>query len=489
MRFLLDTNILIPLEDSKIALAPALAGFVRFANEYGHALTYHPASERDIERDLDVERKAQTLSRLPQYVRLDHVAPCPWNESTTTENDAVDNEILFALSHHAARFLVTEDMTIHRRARARGLDQRVITIQQALDLLRRLHEITSVALPNITDVPLHALTPQLPTTFFDSLREGYPGFDKWFRDKAEDGRRAWACVSESGQLKGLCVFAIQQAAEVRAEGLAFSGPALKLCTFKVGDVDRGQKIGELLLKTAFHFATQNRVEQIFTHTDAVKHPRLVDLLEDFGFQSVGPYRDDTVFVKAHPVIQPDVESDPVGYLRHYYPHHQSGPHIRKFVVPIVPGYHQVLFPDYHREGDHRPLVDMTGGNTAGNAIKLAYLCHSKTTKVRPGDLIVFYRSHDHMEATSLGVVEQLEMTNDPETIIELVKRRTVYSLAEIEAMALKPTKVILFRIVKHFPRPARLSDLLGQGVLNAQPQSITEVSHANYLKLLEVARA
>jgi len=489
MRFLLDTNILIPLEDSRIALAPALAAFVRFANEYGHPLVYHPASERDIERDADASRRAQTLARLEQYVQLDHTPACPWNDQGTSENDAVDNEILFALSQHAARFLVTEDMAIHRKARTHHLDQKVFTIQQALDLLRRLHELASVYQPNISEVPLHALMSQLPGPFFNSLREGYPEFDAWFRNKAEEGRRAWVCLSEEGYLKGLCVFAIQGPSEVAAEGLAFNGPALKLCTFKVGDADRGQKIGELLLKTAFQFSSQNRVERIFLHTDVERQPRLVDLLEDHGFQVANTYGRDTVFIKEHPVAHPETEIDPVVYNRRYFPHYQSDRQIRKFIVPIVPGYHQVLFPDYHRDGDHRPLVDLTGGNTAGNAIKLAYLCHSQTTKIRPGDLVIFYRSHDHMEVTSLGVVEQVETLRDPDAIIELVKRRTVYAMEAIVDMAQKPTKVILFRLVEHFPKPARLALLTRKGILKAPPQSITEISHASYLKLMEVTRA
>ena len=48
MRFLLDTNILIPLEDSQLPLQENLANFVRLAHEHGHQLVYHPASETDI---------------------------------------------------------------------------------------------------------------------------------------------------------------------------------------------------------------------------------------------------------------------------------------------------------------------------------------------------------------------------------------------------------------------------------------------------------
>src|SRR5687768_5655845 len=101
MRFLLDTNILIPLEDARELLRPSLANFVRLANAHGHALVYHPASEEDFAEDRDEERRSQTLQRLAQYSRLETRPQCPWNEGVVKRNDRVDNEILYALSLHA----------------------------------------------------------------------------------------------------------------------------------------------------------------------------------------------------------------------------------------------------------------------------------------------------------------------------------------------------------------------------------------------------
>jgi hypothetical protein len=89
LRFLLDTNILIPLQDSFIELQPSLANFVRLANQGGHQLLYHPASEADIRRDTDVARRNRTLKRLRQYTRLQAGPSCPWNDATTSVNDAL----------------------------------------------------------------------------------------------------------------------------------------------------------------------------------------------------------------------------------------------------------------------------------------------------------------------------------------------------------------------------------------------------------------
>ena len=188
MRFLLDTNILIPLEDSQIPLVESLANFVRIASENGHVLVYHPASEDDINRDADLERRARTLQRLKQYTRLDSRPLCPWNALGADVNAACDNEILYALHCDAVHALVTEDRGINDKAKVRGLVNRVYTIQTADDWLRRLHEKKSVLLPNVEEVELYSLTPRLEDPFFDSLRESYK-FDDWFKAKAREGRR------------------------------------------------------------------------------------------------------------------------------------------------------------------------------------------------------------------------------------------------------------------------------------------------------------
>lgn len=138
MRFLLDTNILIPLEDSSLPLQESLARFVRLAHENGHHLVVHPASEDDINRDRNVIRRTRTLERLRQYPRLEGTQPSPRNNVATSPNDKADNEILYALECEAAHALVTEDREIHDKARALGLVHRVYTIQTADDFLRRL---------------------------------------------------------------------------------------------------------------------------------------------------------------------------------------------------------------------------------------------------------------------------------------------------------------------------------------------------------------
>jgi GNAT superfamily N-acetyltransferase len=484
LRFLLDTNVLIPLQDSYQLLEANLANFVRLANLGGHQLLYHPATVADFRRDHDIERRERNLQRLNLYSQLDNPASCPWNTPETLPNDACDNEILYALACDAIHALVTEDRGILAKARNAGLQDRVYTIQMAEDWLRRLHEPKQVVLPNIEDVPLHNLTPQLSTGFFDSLRESYSGFDDWFRRSAREDSRAWIYRDEHGQLAALCVHKVQTGEKINDAQERLNGNALKLCTFKVGEQVRGRKIGELFLKAAFRYATERACEHLFIHANAERHDYLLRLLDDFGFSQRGHYKGDLVLVKVHPHMAPEGKSiEPLEYARRYFPHYRRDAAVQKFVIPIQPQYHNLLLPDYS------PLQGQlfASHNNVGNAIKLAYLCHAPTNAIKPGDVLLFYRTLDEKAVTSIGVVDRFDVLNDPAKIASLVSRRTVYSQSEIEKMAANPTKVILFRLMEHLPRQVSYIQLQKDCGIKGPIQSIRRVQDDQFAKILNAA--
>lgn len=491
MRFLLDTNILIPLEDSNIPLPPGLANFVRLAQEYGHPLVFHPASEDDLNRDRNADRGTRTRERLAQYSRLDSIPDCPWNSSETNSHDTADNAILYALYCDAAHYLITEDKGIHKKAVSRGLGDRVYAIKAAEDFLRRLHEPTSVHLPNIQDVPLHSLTRILSDEFFDSLRDGYPKFDNWFRDCARNDRRAWVYWVDSDKLGALCIYARKENDDVTGHGGILPGASLKLCTFKVAPDCRGKKIGELFLKAAFRYATENRLENIFIHGNPDRQNILFELLADFGFSEFGRYDEDVVYVKRHPIFPPTDASPELPafeYFRSYFPHFRHGSGIRKFIIPIRPEYHRILFFDYlsPAEPPQMALFDAPL-HTASNAIKQAYLCHAQLRQINPGDVVLFYRSTDERAVTSLGIVEEYITLQDVNEIVGRVRRRTVYSMDQIKSMATKPTKVMLFRLIRHFTRPPSGEWLNRNHIVNGNIQTIREIDDDAFERLISEA--
>jgi len=66
MKIILDTNILIHVEDPKV-LPPNLQDLMKILREHGYQTFIHPASLRDIENDLNEHRKEITLSKLRGY--------------------------------------------------------------------------------------------------------------------------------------------------------------------------------------------------------------------------------------------------------------------------------------------------------------------------------------------------------------------------------------------------------------------------------------
>ncbi|MBA4274293.1 MAG: N-acetyltransferase [Alphaproteobacteria bacterium] len=485
LRFLLDTNILIPLQDSMLVLAPSLANFVRLAGVGGHQLLYHPASKTDIDRDRDIQRRDRTLARLQQYTKLEGAPSSPRNTAQTSANDACDNDILHALECSAVHALVTEDKEIHTKARQAGFGDRVYNIQTAEDWLRRLHEPAEVHLPNIEDVPMYSLTSQLDSALFDSLRMNYDtperSFNKWFHDKAQTGRKAWIARTEQGSIEAICIYAMQTNEVINDAKESLQGLSLKLCTFKVGEQIRGRKIGELFLKAAFRFATENRCENIFVHTSEDQF-YLLELLSDFGFQRRGMYGTDIMLVKAHPSSPPVEDVPALDYAKLYFPHYRNDASVQKFLVPIQPQYHQVLFPELSRQGQL-----FNGNSVAGNAIKQAYLCKAPSNQVHAGDIVLFYRSKDEMAVTTIGIVERYETHTEAAKIMQLVSRRTVYSQSEIEAMTNKSVRVMLFRLVGHFNKPITLASLKHDANVSGKLMSITKISDDSFSRILRLS--
>jgi GNAT superfamily N-acetyltransferase len=338
---------------------------------------------------------------------------------------------------------------------------------------------------------MHSLTPILASSFFDSLRAGYPGqgnrsgFDEWFRQKARENRMAWIYRDDAKALAALCIYHAQVDEVINDNGERLEGKALKLCTLKVGESVRGRKIGELFLKAAFKYASENACENIFIHANAERHDYLINLLRDFGFKEKGSYQNDVVLVKQHPVTAPQIGgAEPLDYVRDYFPHFQASSEVQKFVVPIQPEFHDTLFPDYQ---PMQPKLFSQVGDV-GNAIKLAYICHAPISSIKPGDVLLFYRTKDEKSITTVGVVERFSVSADAAQIASIVSRRTVYSIDQIADMAKKPTKVILFRLISHLPSPVSYDELNRQQIIAGPIQSIRRVSDDAFSKILTAAR-
>lgn len=485
MRILIDTNILIPLEDTAGILSSAYAELTRISQEQNHQIIVHQGSLEDLSRDKDDDRKRILLSKANKYPILES-PPIPDDQdilalglTNNSDNDRIDNLILFSIYKHAAHLLITEDRRIHAKAKRLGLADRVHYAQQTLNFLKDLHRVIEVKLPDVSHIPLHNIDYQQP--FFDSLRTNYPEFDDWYREKSAEGRKAWSVTDDGGSLAALLIYKDERNEHV-TDDTTLDGKSLKLCTFKVGEYFRGRKVGELLIKMAFEHGFKNGYRHIYVTIRPGIHDHLKDLVEEFGFMNIGMCRRqrDAVYVKSIPESVPPIDSDsPFNFYKKYNPFFVCQ-NVSKYIIPIQPSFHNMLFPEFQMK---RQLSLFNETSSVGNTMKKAYLCHAQLKNMSVGDLILFYRSKDLKSVTTIGIVERFESLQEPDEISTLVSKRTVYSRDQIESLCQKEVRTILFRQIAHFDDIIDMSLLNGIGI-HGKIQSIRTIDDRQFTEII-----
>jgi predicted RNA-binding protein with PUA-like domain len=210
---------------------------------------------------------------------------------------------------------------------------------------------------------------------------------------------------------------------------------------------------------------------------------LKDLCLKYGFIDKGPCGSgrELVMAKEIPQSPPHSELHALNYHIRYSPCFKVAKDTRIFLIPIQPRYHNLLFPEIGNQ-----LEFFTDG-IIGNGLTLAYLCHAKVKDINAGDLVLFYRSDDLKQITTVGIVEAALITNEVDEIIRNVAKRTVYALPEIEDMANKPVRVILFRLATHLPKKPEYSELLRREIITGPIQSIRNISKNAFQEIINIS--
>jgi predicted nucleic acid-binding protein len=446
VKILVDTNIFIAASDISpegMHVNAELATELRsICNKNGVEMFVHPATRDDIRRTDNAALRRASELKLQQWtmlrrstVRADLAIQAGYT-NPLSENDQSDLELLAALESRSVGLLVTEDRKLLKRAAAVGLETRAIRLLGGIDYLKQLFG-ELVTPPTVESV--HAYEISLDEAIFDSIRLDYTtsshSFDDWFNKARREHRDCRVIRTPNGPIQGLAIYKVEN-----DRPFGIEGKVLKLCTFKVAPNAAGAKRGELLLKATFLHANEISADAIYV-TLFDEHQGLARLLSGFGFARFDELTPlgEQVFIKElrSTFVPPNLSA--LEFHVRYGPPAIKVAHV--YVVPIKPEYHDVLFP----EANLRPSV--FGPEPSGNAILKAYLCQSVTNSIAPGDTLLFYRSHDVMSVTAIGVVESAERIYDPVEVRERVGFRTVYPDKVIRAMFRRGESVltILFR--------------------------------------------
>ena len=498
MRVLLDTNIIIGREDNKI-IDEDLQILMKILNQLNINIILHQKSIEDIERDKDEERKQIILSKFKTYNLLEEF-PEPSNDSKflnivgepKKSNDLIDNYLLYAVYRNAVNFLITKDIGIHKKAKILDISDRILSILDTIKLFEKEIPKEKIKLPYALKATSMSNL-NIDDPIFNTLREEYPGFNDWFIRKAREGRKCWVYYRNGDKIGAVLIYKFEEQ-EIPANPRLPKKKRIKIATMIVSYT--GQKIGELFLKLTINLAIKNEIPEIYLTLFSKEKDFLVALIEDYGFSKDATIEQDwseipeDVFVKKIIISHDEIRSvDPVKVSKQYFPNFYDGGNVKKHIIPIKPIYHNRLFTDFPRRGQLTIDEVINEFVIEGNTIRKAYLTYSSTKKINPGDIILFYRSEDMKKLVSVGVVEKVRYDLiDKEQVFNLVGKRTVYSLSEIEKLVKKPITVILFNHHFYLKSPISYEDLLENNILLGPPQSITEIDHQKYLKIKEMGK-
>jgi hypothetical protein len=492
MKALLDTNIIIHREAGSSTINQDIGILFKWLDRVKYTKCIHPFSVQEINKNPNKATVKTFGIKMASYELLPSVAPIAIEVEAIAiedknENDRIDTALLNELFNDRVDLLVSEDKNIHLKAERLQLSDRVFTINSFLEKAAAEHpELIDYSVLNIRQKLFADVN--LRDHFFDSFKQDYPGFEKWFRKKANE--KVYVSINKANDLiLSFLYLKIEGREEVYSDIEPVFKPKkrLKIGTFKI--VSNGVRLGERFLKIVFDNALANRVEEIyvtiFDKRDEQK--RLIELLSIWGFKEWGMKNTGELvlvrdFRKAFDANNP----------KYTYPYISK--ETRFFLVPIYPEYHTELFPDSILRTESPS--DFEDNEPHRNAISKVYVSRSIEKDIRTGDVLVFYRTGGVYRGvvSTLCVVEDTVFNiRDEEEFIKACRKRSVYSDQNLRnqwrySTTNKPFIVSLLYIYS-FPKRANLKTLIDNGIIsdiNDVPRGFKKVSLEKFELILKL---
>jgi hypothetical protein len=494
MKALLDTNIIINREAGSKSINQDIGILYKWLDKAKYVKCIHPLTVHEINKNPN-KATVQTFNiKMGSYELLPSVAPLSpevqdFAKSDLTENDKVDTALVNELFNERVDILITEDKKILWKAEQLHIAEKVFTINSFLEKIASEHpelkdyRVLSVRQKLFADI-------NLSDPFFNSFKEDYPDFERWFRKKANE--KVYVTVNKVNNLILSFLFLKPEGKdEVYSDIEPVFKPKkrLKIGTFKV--VSNGMRLGERFLKIVFDNALSYRVDEIyvtiFDKRDEQK--RLIDLLSVWGFLKWG--------VK---------DTGEMVYIRSFKKqfNHQEPrftfPFISRkskfFLVPIYPEYHTELFPDSILRTES-PL-DFEDNEPYRNAISKVYVSRSLERNINKGDILIFYRTGGIYKGvvSTICIVEEVVFNfKDEEDFVAACRKRSVYSEENLRNQWRYNSRnrpfIVSMLYTYSFPKRANLKTLIDNHVISGLddvPRGFKEISLQKFeiiLKLTE----
>lgn len=493
MKALLDTNIIIHREANKI-VSQDIGILYRWLDRGLYTKCIHSATIEEVKKNPCKETVDLFLVKLESYEIIDIPSPLQDEVKTvsrhfdTTENDKVDTILLNEIFVERVDILITEDKKIHRKAKELGIKDKVFTIDSFLEKTFAEHpELINYKVLNVQKLKFGKI--DLNDTFFDTLKEDYLGFDKWFIRKYDE--EAYITInSNNGMLLSFLYLKVEDENENYSNiNPQFSAKRrLKIGTFKV--ISNGFRLGERFVKIIFDNALKNQVQEIYVtiYNKRPEQRKLIELLEQWGFVLWGKKGEELVYVRD---FSPKFD---INNLKCCFPYISKEKNV--YIVPIYPEYHTELLPDsiLNTESPEEFIEDFPHRN----CINKVYVSRAMEPYPSIGDILVFYRTGGYYKSviTTIGeVVEVKADFQDENDFILYCRKKSVYpelALREMWRYSTRKPFVVNFLYTYSFPHRINMKELIDLKVLqgvNDAPRGFKLITKEQFEIILKETRS
>jgi len=492
MKILFDTNIIIHRE-AETTINEDIGLLFNWIDNLHYKKCIHPLTIKELTSHKNAKKVKTLETKLKNYNLLKTEAPLHQNVLSlsnsvdTNQNDLNDTKLVNELYVGRVDIFITEDRKIHSKAYSLGIADKTFTIDAFLEKI-------SSENPTLADYTILSVQKDyfgnisLDDTFFNSFKDDYIDFEKWFHHKSDE--IAYICKSIQKILAFLYVKVEHEQESYHDITPVFSPKKrLKIGTFKVSL--NGFKLGERFLKIIFDNAIRFDVEELYVtiFKKRIEQERLIYLLQDFGFEYHGTKTTtsgiEEVYIKNLRLFHPPENP------KKNYPFFSRK--TNKFIVPIYPEYHTNLLPDSILKTESPN--DFKENEPFRNAISKVYISRSLERGLNSGDIIIFYRTGGRYKSviTTIGVVENvITDINNCDHFTTLCRQRSVFSNAELTKQwnynpYSKPF-IVNFLYLYSFPKRINCNRLIELGIIadiNSVPRGFERISDEDFETILQ----
>lgn len=487
MRILIDTNILIHLEDNKV-VDSAFYEFYQLAISNSCSVLYHRDCIIDLSNDVNTERRKIILSKIKKYSALEN--PAELDSSFSNEigeknkNDKIDNAQLFQIYKGYVELFITEDIEIHKKAKKLDLSEKVLNIKDAKALLDKLFTLEIPSHPVLEHVSIRNLENEFDSPFFDSLKNDYNPelFMKWLYKCAKEDRKCYALKIDNN-LSAILIYKAETSKDHKLENI--NENVLKISTLKVADSAFGLKLGELFFNLMFQLCIKENIKYLYVTTYKGQN-NLINLLEKYGFELHSEFINNASKLEFRYLksLKKEDNKNKKGLQRHpFFDISQN-----KYIVPIQTQFYNTLFKDGNlREPTLFDKTEYGLQEIQGNTIEKAYISNTQLMKIEKSDLLFFYSSSKYKTIEPVGIVLEHKTVNHIDELWGLVKRRTVYKRSTLEKMLKEKGKltVTIFRLVLYLQPVIRFEEIKKFKSFSNKFQTYTKLQEEDFERFIK----